>query len=58
MCGENSHAAILCPSFYKAEVVQNAGTWERLLHRLRGGVIGLMAGKARTPLHAVQAVAA
>jgi indolepyruvate ferredoxin oxidoreductase alpha subunit len=26
LCGENAHAAILCPSFYRAEVVQNP-TW-------------------------------
>ena len=23
LCGENAHAAVLCPSFYRAEVVQN-----------------------------------
>ncbi|MDN8616601.1 indolepyruvate ferredoxin oxidoreductase subunit alpha [Variovorax ginsengisoli] len=55
LCGENAHAAILCPSFYKAEIVQNAGTWERLLHRLRNGVIGMMAGKARNDFEAVAA---
>jgi len=55
LCGENAHAAILCPSFYKAEIVQNAGTWERLLHRLRSGVIGLMAGKARGNTEALTA---
>ncbi|SFP45768.1 indolepyruvate ferredoxin oxidoreductase alpha subunit [Variovorax sp. PDC80] len=55
LCGENAHAAILCPSFYKAEIVQNAGTWERLLHRLRSGVIGLMAGKARDRAEALAA---
>lgn len=31
LCGENAHAATLCPSFYRAEVVQNPGIWERLL---------------------------
>jgi indolepyruvate ferredoxin oxidoreductase, alpha subunit len=30
LCGENAHAAILCPSFYRAEVVQNPGPWDRL----------------------------
>ena len=34
LCGENAHAAILCPSFYRAEVVQNAGVWDRLRARL------------------------
>ena len=40
LCGEVAHAAILCPSFYRAEVVQNPGAWDRLLARLRGTVIG------------------
>jgi indolepyruvate ferredoxin oxidoreductase alpha subunit len=34
LCGENAHAAVLCPSFYRAEVIQNPGLWDRLLHRL------------------------
>lgn len=29
LCGENAHAATLCPSFYRAEVVQNPSLWER-----------------------------
>jgi len=48
LCGENAHAAVLCPSFYKAEIVQNAGAWERFMFRMRSGAIGLMAGKARS----------
>ena len=36
LCGENAHAAVLCPSFYRAEVVQNPSLWDRLLARLRG----------------------
>jgi len=35
LCGEVAHAAILCPSFYRAEVVQNPSPWDRLLHRIR-----------------------
>ena len=26
LCGEVAHAAVLCPSFYRAEIVRNA-TW-------------------------------
>jgi indolepyruvate ferredoxin oxidoreductase alpha subunit len=33
LCGENAHAAILCPSFYRAEVIQNPTWWDRLVHR-------------------------
>jgi indolepyruvate ferredoxin oxidoreductase, alpha subunit len=47
LCGENAHAASLCPSFYKADIVQNAGAWERLVHRARSSIIGWLAGKPR-----------
>jgi indolepyruvate ferredoxin oxidoreductase alpha subunit len=36
LCGENAHAAVLCPSFYRAEVVQNPNFLDRLFFRLRG----------------------
>ncbi len=39
LCGANAHAATLCPSFYRAEVVQNPKWHERLLHSLRGAVV-------------------
>jgi len=42
LCGENAHAATLCPSFYRGEVVQNPRLGERLLARLRSAVIGLL----------------
>jgi indolepyruvate ferredoxin oxidoreductase alpha subunit len=47
LCGENAHAAVLCPSFYRAEVVQNPGAWDRLVANLRNAVIGLIAPKER-----------
>ena len=40
LCGEVSHAAVLCPSFYKAQIVSNPTRWDRLRQRLRGAVIG------------------
>jgi indolepyruvate ferredoxin oxidoreductase alpha subunit len=33
LCGENAHAAVLCPSFYRAEVIHNPRLWDRLLYR-------------------------
>ncbi len=42
LCGEVAQAAALCPSFWRADVVVNAGVWERLLDRLRRSVISLM----------------
>lgn len=48
VCGEVSHAAVLCPSFYKAQIVSNPGRWDRMLERVRAGVIGwLQRGDAR-----------
>ena len=35
LCGENAHAAVLCPSFYRAEVIQNPNAWDRLVSRFR-----------------------
>jgi len=42
LCGENAHAATLCPSFYRAEVVQNAGPWERFVAHLRSQMVRLL----------------
>ena len=42
LCGENAHAASLCPSFYRAEVVRNPGRAELLLARLRAAVTSLL----------------
>jgi indolepyruvate ferredoxin oxidoreductase, alpha subunit len=39
LCGENAHAAVLCPSFYRAEVIQNPTWWDRFIARLRGTAI-------------------
>ncbi|AHV94775.1 indolepyruvate ferredoxin oxidoreductase subunit alpha [Bordetella holmesii] len=49
LCGEVAHAAQLCPSFFKAEIVQNPGRWERRLARWRERLIHAMAGRARLP---------
>lgn len=38
-CGEVAHAAVLCPSFYKASIVINPTRRERLGHQLRHNVI-------------------
>ncbi len=48
ICGEVSHAAVLCPSFYKAQIVSNPNGWDRLRERVRGAVIGwLQRGEAK-----------
>jgi indolepyruvate ferredoxin oxidoreductase, alpha subunit len=40
LCGEVAHAAVLCPSFYRARIVSNPSRWDLLRERLRKGVIG------------------
>ncbi|MFZ0549632.1 MAG: thiamine pyrophosphate-dependent enzyme, partial [Steroidobacteraceae bacterium] len=42
VCGEVAHAAVLCPSFYRAELIYNPSWWDRMLARLRSGVIGAL----------------
>ena len=39
-CGEVAEAAVLCPSFYRADVVHNPNAMDRVLERVRGRVIG------------------
>ena len=39
LCGEVAHAAVLCPSFYRAEIVQNPNLWDRLVAKVRGAVL-------------------
>jgi len=47
-CGDVSHAAVLCPSFYKAQIVSNPTGWDRFRQRVRASVIGwLQRGEAR-----------
>ena len=40
VCGENAHAAILCPSFYRADLIYNPSQSDRFLAKVRGAVIG------------------
>jgi indolepyruvate ferredoxin oxidoreductase alpha subunit len=42
LCGENAHAAALCPSFYRGEVIQNPHWRDRLAASVRRAVIGLV----------------
>jgi indolepyruvate ferredoxin oxidoreductase, alpha subunit len=40
LCGEVAHAAVLCPSFFRAEIVQNPNLLDSFLDRLRARIIG------------------
>ncbi|HXQ53586.1 MAG TPA: indolepyruvate ferredoxin oxidoreductase subunit alpha [Stellaceae bacterium] len=46
LCGEVADAAVLCPSFYRADIVQNPNAWDRQLHRLRNSVIAWLQRRA------------
>ena len=48
LCGEVAQAAVLCPSFYRADVIRNPGWRDRVLHWLRRAVIGWLAPVAET----------
>ena len=41
-CGEVAEAAVLCPSFYRADTIENPNRWDRVLTRLRSAVIGAL----------------
>ena len=42
VCGEVADAAVLCPSFYRAELIYNPSRWDRLIGRVRAAVIGVL----------------
>lgn len=48
LCGEVSHAAILCPSFYRAQIIHNPTGWDRWREKLRRNVIGWFQRRSAT----------
>ena len=42
LCGENAHAAALCPSFYSTEVIYNPNRWDKTKLVFRKKYIGLL----------------
>ena len=47
-CGEVADAAVLCPSFYRADVIHNPNRLDQRLARLRAKVIGWLQERALT----------
>ncbi|MDX3894573.1 indolepyruvate ferredoxin oxidoreductase subunit alpha [Pusillimonas sp.] len=41
-CGEVAHAAVLCPSFYRADLIHNPTQWDLFKAKVRQRVIGLL----------------
>ncbi|MBM3527702.1 MAG: indolepyruvate ferredoxin oxidoreductase subunit alpha [Alphaproteobacteria bacterium] len=52
LCGEVSHAAVLCPSFYRASIVTNPTGWDRFKARFRAAVIGFFQRRIARKLQA------
>ena len=46
VCGSVAHAAELCPSFYRAEIIFNPNLLDRLLGSVRRALIGTMQRRA------------
>ncbi|MEO6984554.1 MAG: indolepyruvate ferredoxin oxidoreductase subunit alpha [Paralcaligenes sp.] len=49
-CGEVSHAAILCPSFYRADIVHNPSRWDQFKARVRTRIISFLQGRRAAQL--------
>ena len=53
LCGEVADAAVLCPSFYRADIISNPSRLDRLRSRLAARWIGWLqrlAGEGRAPV--------
>ena len=55
LCGEVAHAAVLCPSFYRAEIINNPTAWDRFKLRLRSAVIGTLQNRIERRLEGIAA---
>jgi indolepyruvate ferredoxin oxidoreductase alpha subunit len=42
LCGEVAHAAVLCPSFYRASIINNPTRWDHFKAKVRNAVIGFL----------------
>jgi indolepyruvate ferredoxin oxidoreductase alpha subunit len=52
LCGEVAHAAQLCPSFARVDIIQNPGRWDRLKRRASLALmrlLGAASGRAPAP---------
>ena len=55
LCGEVAHAAVLCPSFYRADIINNPTRWDRLKLQLRTAVIGWLQDRIERRLEGISA---
>ncbi len=57
LCGEVAHAAVLCPSFYRAEIINNPSTWDQFKGKIRKWVIGRLQDRIERRLEGITAAA-
>jgi indolepyruvate ferredoxin oxidoreductase, alpha subunit len=55
LCGEVAHAARLCPSFFRTEVISNPTTWERFSARVANSVIIFLQRRTHRRLEGITA---
>jgi indolepyruvate ferredoxin oxidoreductase, alpha subunit len=55
LCGEVAHAARLCPSFYRAEIISNPTKWDAFKARAAAAVIGFLQRRANRRLEGITA---
>ena len=55
LCGEVAHAAVLCPSFFRAEVITNPNSWDRTKAKVRSAVIGFLQNRIERRLAGIHA---
>jgi indolepyruvate ferredoxin oxidoreductase alpha subunit len=55
LCGEVADAAVLCPSFYRAEIINNPNRWDRMRLRVRTAVIGWLQRRIERRLEGIAA---
>jgi len=55
LCGEVAHVAVLCPSFYRADIVSNPTAWDRFVAGMREAVIGFLQRRIARRIDAIGA---
>jgi indolepyruvate ferredoxin oxidoreductase alpha subunit len=55
LCGEVAHAAVLCPSFFRAEVITNPNAWDRAKSKVCRSVIGFLQNRIERRLAGIHA---
>ena len=53
LCGEVAHAAVLCPSFFRADIISNPTVWDRFQARFSGMIIRFLQRRLQRRLAAL-----